>query len=151
VAANGIVYGLANRACAVRTNGKGDVTASHLLWEVNQGCEVGSPIFHQGHLYWADENGICHCLDAKDGRVVYKERLQPAPGAVFASGIVGDGKIYYVSRENGTYVIAAQPSFKLLAHNKMDSDTSVFNASPAVSRGQLLLRSDRFLYCIGVK
>ena len=47
--------------------------------------------------------------------------------------------------------MAAKPKFELLAHNVIESDDSVFNATPAISRGQLLLRSDRHLYCIGKK
>jgi hypothetical protein len=51
----------------------------------------------------------------------------------------------------GTYVLAAGPKYELLAHNKIADDKSIFNGSPAVSRGQLFLRSDKYLYCIGVK
>ena len=54
-----------------------------------------------------------------------------------------------MSRENGTYVLAAAPRYELLAHNTFESDKSVFNATPAINQGQLLLRSDRHLYCIG--
>jgi outer membrane protein assembly factor BamB len=82
---------------------------------------------------------------------VYQERLEPRPGRVYASGVCADGKIYYVSRENGAYVLAAQPRFELLAHNQIASDTSVFNATPAISQGKILLRSDSFLYCIDEK
>jgi outer membrane protein assembly factor BamB len=149
VAEAGIVTGVANRAVAIRAGGRGDVTASHLLWEVNQGSEVGSPVLHAGYLYWADQEGIARCLNAKTGEVVYKQRLDPPSGPVYASGIIADGKLYYVSREKGTYVLAAQPRYQLLAHNKLAADTSVFNGTPAISRGQLLLRSDRCLYCIG--
>ena len=53
------------------------------------------------------------------------------------------------SREKGTYVLAAAPKYELLAHYMFASDASVFNATPAVSRGQLLLRSDKYLYCLG--
>jgi hypothetical protein len=56
-----------------------------------------------------------------------------------------------VSRTKGAFVLAAQPKFELLAHNTFASDKSVFNGSPAVSKGQLFLRSDKCLYCIGKK
>jgi outer membrane protein assembly factor BamB len=119
------------------------------LWEIKHGVEVGSPILHEGRLYWAhQESGIAFCVDAKTGGVVYQERLQPRPGRIYASGIIADGKLYYVSRESGAYVLAASPRFKLLSHNVIKSDSSVFNATPAISRGQLLLRSDGYLYCL---
>jgi hypothetical protein len=101
-------------------------------------------------LYWPSENeGIAYCVDAATGAEVYRERLEPRPGLIYASGVAGDGRIYYVSREEGTYVVPAEPRFELLAHNTIESDDSIFNGTPAISRGQLLLRSDRFLYCIG--
>jgi hypothetical protein len=62
--------------------------------------------------------------------------------------VLADGKIYYVTRESGTFVLQASPEYKLLAHNSLN-DKSIFNASPAVSHSQLILRSDRYLYCIG--
>jgi outer membrane protein assembly factor BamB len=148
---DGIIYAVANRAVAVRPGGKGDVTKSNLLWEIKEGSEVGTPVFYKGHLYWANQDGIACCVDAKNGKVVYKERLNPPSGRVYASGIIADGKLYYVSRENGAYVLPAEPRFEVLAHNRIDADQTVFNATPAVSRGALLLRSDSYLYCIGQK
>jgi hypothetical protein len=63
--------------------------------------------------------------------------------------LLAGGRLYFVSRDRGTYVVAARPTFELLAHNKIDDDRSVFNGSPAATGGQMFLRSDRFLYCIG--
>ncbi|MCU0979983.1 MAG: PQQ-binding-like beta-propeller repeat protein [Pirellulaceae bacterium] len=93
--------------------------------------------------------GTIYCVDAKTGKSAYEERLDPRPGKIYASPLAADGKLYYVSRDAGVYVVAARPQFELLAHNKIESDTSVFNGSPAVADGRLLLRSDRALYCIG--
>ncbi|MBC8870483.1 MAG: hypothetical protein H8E44_13760 [Planctomycetes bacterium] len=75
--------------------------------------------------------------------------MKPSAGRIYASPLVADGKIYLVSREDGTYVVAAEPQFKQLAHNVIEDDDSIFNGSFVVSRGQLLLRSDKALYCIG--
>ena len=90
-------------------------------------------------------------LNAKTGDVVYEERLSPRPGLVYGSVMVADGKLYAVSQHNGTYVIAAKPEFELLAHNTFADDKSLSNACPVVSNGQLLLRSDKYLYCLGRK
>jgi outer membrane protein assembly factor BamB len=147
---DGVVYGLQNSTCvAVKAGGRGDVTKTHTLWKKDFGEVVSSPVYHQGHIYWT--SGSANCVRADDGSVVYRERLKPDAGRIYASPVVGDGKIYYVSREQGTYVVAATSNgskFNLLAHNTL-GDTSIFNGSPAVSNSQLLLRSDRFLYCIG--
>ena len=58
-------------------------------------------------------------------------------------------KLYVTTRDLGILVLPAAPEFKVLAHNQFKEDTSLLNASPAVSGNQLLVRTDRFLYCIG--
>ena len=148
VAHDGVVYTLQNStAVAVRAGGRGDVTKSHTVWQKKFGATVTSMVFHQGHVYWAN-NAIAICLKASDGTEVYRERLKDGSD-FYASPVLADSKVYYASREHGTYVVEAGPKFKLLAHNSLAPDTSLFNASPAVSQGQMFLRSDRFLYCIG--
>jgi outer membrane protein assembly factor BamB len=155
VAHDGVVYaigGRSNSALAVRAGGKGDVTDSHVVWRLQRGSNVSSPVYYNGHLYWASESrGVVYCVDAAKGKLVYEERLNPTPGLIYASPLAADGKLYYVSREKGTYVVAARPQFKLLARNVLDADAGIFNASAVPSNGQLLLRSDRRLYCIGKK
>jgi outer membrane protein assembly factor BamB len=152
VAHDGIVYAIGggSTSLAVKSGGKGDVTKSHGVWRLNRGSNVGSPIYHEGHIYWANDNGgTVVCQEAATGKVVYSERLVPDSGQIWASPVLADGKLYIVSKEKGTYVVAAQPTFKQLAHNVIDGDKSRSNASLAVSDGQLFLRNDQFLYCIG--
>ncbi|MFQ5733539.1 MAG: PQQ-binding-like beta-propeller repeat protein, partial [Planctomycetaceae bacterium] len=155
VAHDGIVYaigGRRNTAIAVKAGGRGDVTESHRLWSEGMGSNVASPVYHKGHIYWVHERqGLAICLEAKTGKTVYRKRLAPRPGLVYSSLTVADGKLYAVSQHNGTYVIAAKPKFELLAHNVFEDDKSLSNACPVVSNGQLLLRSDKYLYCIGKK
>ena len=81
--------------------------------------------------------------------MVYQERLKPASGLIYASPLLAGGKIYFVSQHKGTFVVEAAPKFKLLAHNVFADDSSRTNGSPAADGGQLLLRSDEYLYCIG--
>jgi outer membrane protein assembly factor BamB len=152
VAHAGIVYAIGggSTSLAVKAGGMGDVTKTHVLWRVNKGSNVGSPIYHDGHLYWAsDSGGVVFCQEAATGKVVYSERLKPPAAQIWASPVLADGKLYYVSKQNGTYIVAAQPKFRQLAHNVIDGDTSRSNASLAVSDGQLFLRNDQYLYCIG--
>ena len=120
------------------------------IWELNKGSELSSPVYHDGHLYMVrDRGGIAYCINADTGELVYEERLDPPPSQNYASAVLGDGKIYYVSRKKGIYVVAAKPEFEQLARNTFVLDDSVLNATPAISRGQLLIRSDKFMYCIG--
>jgi outer membrane protein assembly factor BamB len=155
VAKEGIVYSLGGRFqgmnVAVKAGGEGDVTSTNKLWSKNVGLgSISSPVLFGDLLYWVAEDGTVNCLNAKNGAKVYSERLKNT-GRVYASVTLADDKIYVVSREKGTYVLAAGPKFKQLALNTFDSDKSIFNGSLAVSGGQLFLRSDKCLYCIGKK
>lgn len=151
----GVVYAIGGknqkRAVAVRSGGSGDVTETHKLWQVPKGSNVGSPVIHEGHLYWAKENGVVYCANAKSGEIVYEQRLQPTSGRVYGSPVLSGGNLYYVSREKGTFVVAAKPEFELVAHNVIDGDKSIFNASPVPTSKGLLLRSDEALYLVGPK
>jgi len=154
VADNGVVYAIGggHTSVAVKAGGRGDVTKTHVLWRVSTGSNVPSPIYHEGYLYWASDNGgTIRCQDAATGKFKYEKRLEPASGLIYASPVLADGKIYFVSQKKGTYVVAAKPEFELLAHNVFQDDGSRTNGSLAVSNGQLLLRSDEYLYCIGTR
>lgn len=151
VAADGIIYCLGGRSgiasLAIRSGGSGEVTASHRLWTSQKGSNVSSPVLRDGHLYWAHESReIAYCVKAETGELVYEERL-PRAGQFYASALLADGRLYYLTREGKMFVVAAQPEFKQLAVNDL-SDGGVFNASPAVAGNRLLLRSDKFLYCV---
>ena len=151
VAQDGVVYliGGGHTSLAVRGGGSGNVTKSHTAWRKTKGSNVSSPIYHDGHLYWASAGGgfLC-CQNAATGETVYQQRLEPRPGNIWASPVMSDGKLYFTSQHQGTYVVAAGPKFELLAHNSFASDNSRTNASPAVSDGRLFLRTDRHIYCI---
>jgi len=161
VAQNGVVFAIGARksaAIAVRAGGKGDVTESHTVWRLDRGSNVSSPVVFENHLYWADEKGRrVFCADAKTGKLVYEEALpaiQDTAGRgegarIYASPVVADGNVFYLNRSGTTFVIKAAPSFKLVAQNHIDNDKGRFNASPAVHKNQLLIRSDETLYCIG--
>ena len=148
---DGIVFasgGRASHTVAVRSGGSGDVTDTHRLWDINKGSNVSSAVYHDGHLYWAQEqNGIVYCADAQTGELKYEKRLRPSAGLIYASPLLADGRLYYVSREKGIFVLPAKPEFELLEHTQLSGDDSLFNASPVPIRdGGILLRSDKYLY-----
>ena len=152
VAADGVVYVIGGRPAgglAVKLGGSGDVTKTHRLWTSKKGSIVSSPVFHDGHLYWMGENNeTAFCADAKTGNVVYEERV-PRAGQVYGSPVLADGKIYYPARDGKMLVVAAKPKFELLATNTLGEGRGEFNASPAASGPQLLLRTNKAVYCIG--
>ena len=150
VVEDGILYAIGGRdniTVAIRSGGSGDVTESHKLWELGKGSNVSSPVIHDGHIYWAnEEGGVVYCANISSGKRVYEKRLRPVSGLIYASPLLSNGNLYYVSRENGTYVVAAKPQFELVAHNVIEGDESVFNASPVPIAKGMLLRSDKYLY-----
>ena len=158
IAHDGVVFALGGiprvAMVAVRAGGKDDVTESQILWTGSDASYITSPVICDGKLYCVSDQGIALCVDAKTGETIYKERLPGAGGGgrggkpFYASVVLAGDKLYSVSRRNGTIVLAAKPQFEQLAHNKLESDETDFNGSPAVSDGQMFLRSNRFLYCI---
>lgn len=152
VAHDGIVYCLGGRSgtasLAVRTGGAGDVTKTHRLWTGIKGSNVSSPIVHQGHLYWMNDNlGIAYCAKAETGNIEYETRMNRS-GQVYASALLAGDRIYYLTRDGRTFVVTAKPEFEQLALNDL-KDGSIFNGSFAVDGNRLLVRSDKYLYAIG--
>jgi outer membrane protein assembly factor BamB len=151
ISREGVIYaigGRTSRCIAVRAGGRGNVTESHRLWEAKAGANVCSPVMYKDHLYWvSDRNRVAYCVRMKDGEVMHSERFPAQP---YASVLLADGKLYVVSRYEGTFVLEATPEMKQLAHNKFDDD-STFNASPIASGGKVLIRSDKYLYCVTKK
>ena len=152
IAAEGIVYCLGGRsgvaALAVRTGGQGDVTKTHRLWTSQKGSNVSSPVYREGYLYWMHEQrGTAFCAHAESGEVIYEQRLERA-GQVYASALLAGDRLYYLTRDGRTFVLQAKPEFNQLAVNDL-RDGSLFNGSPSVDGRRLLIRSDKYLYCLG--
>lgn len=135
----------------IRSGGKGDVTKSHVDWQSRSSSYVATPVHHHGHLFWIDDQGIAWCQEAATGKQVYRERvpgLKSGGRPVYASPILANGKLYVVTRRDGTMVIPATTTFAVESQNQLASDDTDFNATPAVYENQLLIRSNRALYCL---
>jgi|JI10StandDraft_1071094.scaffolds.fasta_scaffold26187_3 outer membrane protein assembly factor BamB len=136
------------QAMAVKAGGKGDVSSTHIVWKAQKGSNVGSPVYHEGHLYFAnDSRGQAVCLDAKTGAVVYEQPLLTKKrDRCYSTPLLSGDRLYFVTRQSGTVVLAAKPQFEVLATNVIADDDSVANASLAVSDGVVFLRSNKFAY-----
>jgi outer membrane protein assembly factor BamB len=130
---------------AIRPGARGDLKGSdHLLWHVPTGAPyVSSVVQYQGVVYMASDAGVVQAVDAATGERLYQGRT----GGVFsAAPVAGDGKIYFLSETGEGIVLAAKREFEILAQNAMKAR---FLASPAISGGQIFLRSDDRLIAIG--
>ncbi|MFN4259342.1 MAG: PQQ-binding-like beta-propeller repeat protein [Gemmataceae bacterium] len=135
---------------AVRLGGTGNVTRSHVAWEVSRkgSRDVASPILWQDLLYLGDRYGMLSCYEAKTGKQLFKERCGSRPFS--ASPVAVQGHLLYLMEDGVTFVVEPSKEFKIVRRNRL-TDGSEFRASPAIVDGKLYLRSQTHLYCIGAK
>ena len=131
---------------AIRADGEGDVTDTHLVWKLEKGApHTPSPLLVGNELYVVSDAGIASCLDAKTGAVHWSERVA---GNYSASPLLGDGRIY-LQNETGTGVVLKPgKTFEKLSENPLGEKTL---ASYAVTDGALFIRSEQHLFRIGGK
>jgi outer membrane protein assembly factor BamB len=128
---------------AIRPDGQGDVTDSHVVWTLRRGVPLTpSPLSVGDELFIVSDDGIATCLDARTGTQHWRQRLA---GDFSASPVCAAGRVYLLNEGGVTTVVAASPSFKRLATNRLDGRTL---ASIAVSDGAIYLRTDTHLYRI---
>jgi outer membrane protein assembly factor BamB len=134
------VQGMRGPLFAVRADGMGDVTASHVLWKYGGGTpDAASPLVYRGLVFLATNAGQAVCLDAASGKELWKERL----GRAFrASPLGAGGKVYFISKEGKVTVAEAARTFQPLAQSELNEEVV---ASPAVAHGDLFLRTKRHL------
>ncbi len=129
----------------LKPGGRGDVSSSHVLWSFQNGPDVPTPVTDGAYLYTVNDRGIMWCLDAKTGAEIYgQQRLRP--GTYSGSFVLADGKLYVTNEDGLTSVVKAGPKFELLAENDLADYTL---SSPAVSDGQIFLRTTGALWAVG--
>jgi len=130
---------------AIRAGGRGDITSTHRAWASENGPDVPTPVTDGTYFYIVRDNGVMWCLDAKTGVPLYgPQRLRP--GTYSSSPVLADGKLYISNEDGLTSVVKAGPKFELLAENALDD---YILSSPAVSDGQVFIRSAGHLWAIG--
>jgi len=128
---------------AVRPDGRGDVSGSHVEWKATKGLPVKpSPVLVDGLIYAPSDRGVAICLEAATGEVVWQERLG---GEYSASPIYADGRIYFFSHDDEATVIEPGRIMKVLARNRLDAGCM---ASPAVVGRALIVRTKTHVYRI---
>lgn len=138
-----ITTGYTNSVLALRPDGAGDVTKTHIDWSATRGAPSRpSPLLMGDLMFLVSDAGIATCLDAKTGKQLADQRLT---GKFSASPVLADGKMYFCSEEGNVYVVKAERDLPILATNKLAEG---FMASPAISGKALFLRSRTHLYRI---
>lgn len=128
---------------AIKVDGKGDVTASHIAWKIEKAVPHNPSMAVIGdELYFVADNGILNCVDAKSGQVHYSERCT---GPISASLLAADGKLYLQDEKGLGVVVKPGKQFQILAQNDL-AERSL--ASYAVIGSDLLIRTEGNLYRI---
>jgi len=148
VVGHGMVYiatgAIRSQLWAIRVDGRGDVTATHVAWKVTDQPIplMSSPILVGKELYSVSDKGVVLCFDAVTGKVVWRSRL---PGQHLASPTLAAGRLYFCARDGKTTVLKAGRQLEVVAESKLDA---VVTASPAIVGDAIFLRSDTHLYRI---
>jgi outer membrane protein assembly factor BamB len=134
------------RLRAVKLKPDGEETTRKVVWETNRNVPtMPSAVFVKPYLFVVSEKGFAMCLEAATGKVQWQERLG---GNYSASPVAADGHIYFLSEKGETVVISADGKFEIVARNYLEEPCQ---ASMAVSHGQLFIRTQKHLFCIGSK
>lgn len=142
-----VASGFQNRGytVALKAGGKGDITETHKLWtSAKFSPDCPTPVIYGGKLFSIRDDGMASCLDLKTGEALWQERLYSAN--VKVSPVAADGKVYFMNGNGNCVVTKASGKLEILATNELRENTL---SSPAISHGQLFLRTDNFLYCVG--
>jgi outer membrane protein assembly factor BamB len=141
-----IVGGYNGPGMGIRLGGSGDVTATHRVWRnENNPQSIGSGVFLDGYIYkpYAGAN-VIDCIDPKTGKKVWRDRAKE--GAYWGSIVSAAGRLYVTDQAGRTIVFKPNhEKFELIAANELGEQS---NSTPAVSDGQIFIRTFKKLYCI---
>lgn len=139
----GTGIGQKNELMAIRVNGRGDVSDTHVAWRVGRAVpRIPSPILVGDLLYMTSDDGTVTCLEIMTGKEVWQERIR---GSYFASAICADGRIYFFDDQGKTTILKAGRAFEVIGTNTLENGLM---ASPAVLDKSLILRTKTHLYRI---
>ena len=150
VIGDGLVFaasGFGNpRLRAVQLRENGDKNTRPVAWELKRNVPMmPTAVYVKPYLFLVSEKGVAMCLEAATGQVKWEERIG---NSFLASPVYADGHIYFLSEDGQTTVVEAKGEFVPVARNDLKGPCQ---ASMAVSRGQLFIKTRDRLYCIGAK
>lgn len=136
----------------IKPNGAGNVTSSHIAWHHTGklASYVPSPIAVGDYFLIVSDDGLATCLEANSGKVQWSNKMSRHSSA---SLVAAGGLVYFLDDFGVTQVVKPGPEFEAVAVNKLfepgAGEEDLCSASPAISQGQIFIRSDKFLFCIG--
>jgi outer membrane protein assembly factor BamB len=142
--------GYAGPAIGFKLGGSGDITDTHRLWRVERGNpqRIGSGVIVGDHLYMANagSGGLVQCIEPKTGEVIWRDRFPGKAADHWGAIVVADGRLYVTNQDGTTHVFLPNPEkLEVVASNSLDEHC---NATPAISNGEIFIRTHKHLYCI---
>jgi outer membrane protein assembly factor BamB len=136
-----------NTIQAVRGGGSGDVTKTHVVWNIDNKSpsNLSSPLVFNNRLHVVKSGGISSCFDATDGKTVWDRTRLKNFGDYYASPIAADGKVFIAGRNGFVVVLDDKPELTVLSKNDMGEEIL---ATPSVADGRLYIRTRESVYCI---
>lgn len=151
------IFGFSGRgggSVAVQAGGKGNTTETAVKWTGRENDRFGSPVMVDDRVYLVS-GGIVNAIDAKTGESIEQVRLEGAAAsgrgfgsADYASPVVANGKLYYLNGSGQMFVFQLGEAVRQIAMNRVTTERESFGGTPAISQGNILLRSDKHLYCV---
>jgi outer membrane protein assembly factor BamB len=161
IVANGLLYVMSGYPAnalrpvyAIRPGASGDISLkadetsnAFIVWaDRTLGTFHPSPLVYRGCLYVLHDRGFLTCNDAATGKSIYgRQRISTDTATFTASPWAYNGKVFALSEDGDTFVIQAGPEFKVLGKNSLNE---MALATPAVTRGSLIVRTASKLYRI---
>ena len=149
--ANGLCFAMADLrgpAIGFKLGGQGDITESNRLWQIDKRNpnSVGTGIFLDKYVYRPNSKpGTIQCLEAETGEVLWTDRATRRDH--WGSMVLAGGNLYAINQRGTTVVFKPNPKeFEEVGRNALGEST---NATPAFSDGQIFIRTDEHLFCIG--
>ncbi len=133
---------------SVRAGGMGDVTGTHRLWKSGKTPHrLGTGVVSDGLVFVFDRPGFAQCIDAKTGESLWQERVrgQGANNAIWGSAVLAGDHIFVVNQSGETIVLKADAQFEVVSINPLGEKA---NTTPALSDGEIFVRTDTQLWCI---
>lgn len=132
------------RLLAVDPTGKGDITKTNVPWETGTDVpQISTPVIVDSLIYMVHERGDLTCLNARDGKVIWKTKLKDQFNA---SALYASGNIYLFSLKGKTYIFKPGLTYQPVAENQL---SGIIKATPAILRDNVIIRTDKYLYRIG--
>lgn len=142
-----VPYGRTGFTAGVKMGGSGNITDSARLWTRDDvGADCPTPVARNGRAYLLTDRGEIHCIDAKTGKDIWKDKIPRAAAKYYSSPILA-GNVLYCAREDGTLttVEVGENGMKVLSQNDMGERLA---AAPVPVRDKLLVRGVGHLFCL---